>query len=144
MNNIQNSFLHDAKGTFSIKIEALFESAHYLYNYYPDGSDEPMHGHSWKVILHLSRKGGGKGDDGISYDFIPAGDKLKEMTQKLDHTVINHIEDFKGINPTAENIALWLYAGLRKPVIETGGIIKKITVFEGPSNSAEFVPENAD
>ncbi|EMG12744.1 6-pyruvoyl tetrahydropterin synthase domain protein [Leptospira interrogans serovar Grippotyphosa str. LT2186] len=43
-------------GRFYIRIEERFESSHYLYKYFPDGSDEPIHGHSWKVELYLSGK----------------------------------------------------------------------------------------
>jgi 6-pyruvoyltetrahydropterin/6-carboxytetrahydropterin synthase len=138
----KKSFLSESEGNFAIRIESSFESAHFLYNYFPDGSDEPMHGHSWKAVVYLGQIGGGAGEDGICYDFIPAGNKLKELTGILDHTVINHISDFAGINPTAENIARWLYAGLKTAVSENSGMVHKIEVFEGPVNAAVFIPND--
>ncbi len=142
MNHTESqSFLSSVKGRFSVRIEASFESAHYLYQYYPDGSDEPLHGHSWKVIVHLARQDHSVGKDGICIDFVPAGKKLQELAGKLDHAVINHIPDFKEINPTAEHIAKWICAGLMPSAAESGGMILKIEVFEGPVNAAVFEPE---
>ena len=44
-------------GKFSIRIEARFESAHFLRSY--RGVAEPLHGHSYKVEAVLSAAGAG-------------------------------------------------------------------------------------
>ncbi|WCL50306.1 6-pyruvoyl trahydropterin synthase family protein [Leptospira sp. GIMC2001] len=129
----------DEKGEFYIRIEGRFESAHYLYEYFPDGSDEPIHGHSWKVEVYLAGKNGLRAD-GISYDFISAKSKLKELVDTIDHLMINDLPEFKGVNPTSENIAKWFFYGLKSSVDETGGIIQKIVIHEGPENIAYFIP----
>ncbi len=131
----------DEKGKFYIRIEGRFESSHYLYNYFPDGSDEPHHGHSWKVEIYLTGKNGLR-SDGISYDFISAKKILKELVDSLDHILINDHPDFKGINPTSENIAKWFYNGLKKEVHATEGIVLRIVIHEGLENLAFYEPVN--
>lgn len=136
---VKGDFIH-VRGDFLIKIDSRFESSHYLYHYFPDGSDEPLHGHSWQVELLISRKGGGVGEDGISYDFVKANEQLKILTDRLDHTNINTLPEFSGINPTTENIIRFLYAGLTDVVDESGGVIREIRLHEGPNFSVTFSP----
>jgi 6-pyruvoyltetrahydropterin/6-carboxytetrahydropterin synthase len=127
-------------GTFYVRIEGRFESAHYLYDYFPDGSDEPIHGHSWKVeVLLFSTQNIGK--DGISYDFLSARNRLNDLVKSIDHILINDHPDFQKINPTSENVARWFYVGLKEEVEKTGGKIKQIVIHEGPENLAFYEPK---
>lgn len=129
----------EAKGNFFIRIEGRFESAHYLYNYFPDGADEPIHGHSWKVEVYLASKENIR-KDGISFDFLTVRNKLNEMIAKIDHILINQHPDFQTINPTSENIARWFYFGLNEEVQKQNGKILRIVIHEGPENLAFFEP----
>ena len=131
----------ESKGKFFVKIEGKFESAHFLYKYFADGSDEPMHGHSWKVEIFLEGKENIR-PDGISYDFLSARNKLMELVHSIDHISINDHPDFKGVNPTSENIARWFYYGLKDTVQATNGKILRIVIHEGPENLAFFEPDN--
>lgn len=126
-------------GTFYIRIEGRFESAHYLYQYFSDGSDEAIHGHSWKVEVFLSSNENIR-PDGISFDFVTAKQKLSELLQSIDHILINEHPDFKGINPTSENIARWFYSGMKTEVIQANGKVDRIIIHEGPENLAYFEP----
>lgn len=129
----------NVQGKFYVRIEGRFESAHYLYNYFPDGSDEPIHGHSWKVEVSLASRSN-IGVDGISYDFLRARNRLNELVHSIDHILINEHPEFKGINPTSENVARWFFNGLKDEVEQSGGIIKLIVIHEGPENLAFFEP----
>jgi len=129
------------KGKFYIRIEGRFESAHYLYKYFPDGSDEPIHGHSWKVEVFLASKDESLNLVGISFDFLSVRKKLDQLIASIDHTLINTHSDFKDVNPTSENIAIWFYEGLKEEVSARNGKIKKIVIYEGPENLAFFEPE---
>ncbi len=129
----------EESGNFYVRIEGRFESAHFLYDYFPDGSDEPIHGHSWKVEVFLTGERN-IGPDGISYDFLTARTRLLELVHSIDHILINDHVDFKGINPTSENVARWFYRGLKNEVTKTNGRIKRIVIHEGPENLAFFEP----
>lgn len=128
-------------GDFFIRIEGRFESSHYLYKYFPDGSDEPIHGHSWKVEVYLAGQNG-LGEDGISYDFLTARTKLQSLLHTIDHILINDLPEFAGINPTSENIAKWFYYHLKDEVHKTGGEVRKIVIHEGLENLAYFIPKS--
>lgn len=128
-------------GAFEVDITGRFEASHYLYSYFPDGSDEPLHGHSWKVIVTLARKDGGVDAKGLSVDYLAARIRLDEMLDRLEHVVINRLPEFEGVNPTSENIARWFFAGLRREAEAAGGVIRRVRIFEGPENSAVFEPE---
>ena len=129
-----------AGGFFEVDIEGRFEASHYLYAYFPDGSDEPLHGHSWKVIVTLSRKDGAVDAKGLSVDYLAARQRLDLMLERLEHVVINSLAEFKGINPTSENIARWFATGLRAEAEQAGGVVRRVRIFEGPENSAVFEP----
>ncbi len=80
------------------------------------------------------------GDDGISFDFLTSKQKLKELVGRLDHILINDLEEFKKINPTSENIARWFYHYLKESVHTAGGKVDRIVIHEGPENLAFFEP----
>ena len=131
------------EGNFSIKINASFESAHYLYDYMSDGSDEPVHGHTWKVEIEISSDDFSLDEKDICYDFIEAQNRLKELVDRIDHICINDLEEFKGINPTTENIARWFYMGL-KDVLERStkkARLLAVYIHEGPHNVAVYRPK---
>lgn len=60
-----------------------------------------LHGHNWIIVVTCRRAE--LDDYGMVIDFM----KIKETVSQLDHTNINEV--LGGINPTAENIARWLY-----------------------------------
>lgn len=128
-------------GDFEIQIQGRFESSHSLYEYFPDGSDEPLHGHSWLVQVVLSSKDGKCGPDGIVYDFLEARAGLDALIQRIDHRVINDLPEFHKVNPTTENVARWFARGLQGAVASSGGKIRRIVVHEGPDNQATFYPD---
>lgn len=132
---------NELKGNFYIRIEARFEASHYLYSYFPDGLNEPLHGHSWTVELYVGRSGGGTGVDGISYDFLEAKKRLDSLASIIDHTCINDLDDFSGVNPTSENLARWFYSGLKESISQSGGEIREIRIYEGPHFMACFNPD---
>lgn len=134
------SGFQDEAGDFEVRIEGRFSAAHFLMKYFPDGSDEPLHGHSWLVEVTLGREGGGIGDDGICFDFLAARRRLDQLCERIEHVVINDLAEFNAVNPTAENVARWFYRGLKSEVENSGGRVMEIRVHEGPGNIAIFRP----
>lgn len=127
-------------GDFTVRIMGRFESSHFLYRYFPDGSDEPLHGHSWLVEVYLQRDGGSTGPDGIAIDFLAARQRLDQLTDRMEHVTINNLYEFAGVNPTAENIARWFARGVDPAARESGGRVCEVRVHEGPDNFAIFRP----
>ncbi len=127
-------------GRFKICIEGSFDSAHYLYQYLPNGEDEPLHGHSWRVQVIIAPKGGVLQESGISYDFLAVRNRFDQLLERIGHLCINDLQEFKGVNPTAENVARWFYQGLQDAVEKQNGHILEIRLHEKPGNVAIFEP----
>ena len=85
--------------------EIYFSSAHHLRNYC--GKCENIHGHNWKVRLYVTRSE--LTATGFVMDFKDIDRILKKITEALDHCDLNSINEFSDINPTAENIAKYLF-----------------------------------
>lgn len=121
---------------FFVTIRDSFESAHSLRAYFPDGTDEPLHGHSWRVEVALTNMGQNLDDSGICVDFLACQQALRDAVALLDHRNINEVDGFRSVNPTTENICAWFFQKLDSVARNAGGRIKAITVWEGPNNSA--------
>lgn len=124
--------------TFTVRVEARFESAHYLREY--RGISEPLHGHSYKVEADLAARGGGIDGDAIAVDFVSAKRKLEALAKTLDYGCINDIPPFTTINPSAENIAEWFADELQRAVSSEDAVVVAVTIWEGPVNSVTYRP----
>ena len=95
---------------FEIKVEEEFEAAHRIVDY--PGKCNRLHGHNWKVEMKIS----GSSLDGLGMliDFKAAKAMLQEVVNSLDHRFLNELEPFSEINPTAENIARYIYQELKQ------------------------------
>jgi len=77
-----------------------FEAAHKLPNY--KGKCQRLHGHTYKVELVVE---GERNESGMVLDFKVLSEIAKLIRETLDHSYLNDIIP----NPTAENIAEWIY-----------------------------------
>jgi 6-pyruvoyltetrahydropterin/6-carboxytetrahydropterin synthase len=125
-------------GKFSIRIEARFESAHFLRTY--RGIAEPLHGHSYLVEARLSATGAGVDEDAIAVDFVTSKSALDQLAKRLDYKCINDVAPFTEINPSAENIAEWFWRELAAVVASENARVDEVTVWEGPANAATYRP----
>jgi 6-pyruvoyltetrahydropterin/6-carboxytetrahydropterin synthase len=85
-----------------------FESAHFLPNVPDTHRCKTMHGHSYRVDVHVT----GAVDEysGMVIDFFDVDDAFEPVMAALDHQVLNTVEGLE--NPTAENIAIWIFRAL--------------------------------
>lgn len=120
---------------YSIKVEADFSSAHNLRGY--KGKCEDLHGHNWKVQVSVEQE---KLDKiGMVADFRMIKIHLHEILERLDHKYLNNIPYFsgaskKGVNPTSENIAKYIYDCLKTRISGLGSV----TVWESENCSATY------
>jgi 6-pyruvoyltetrahydropterin/6-carboxytetrahydropterin synthase len=124
--------------TFTVRVEARFEAAHYLREY--RGISEPLHGHSYKVEAELAGAGGGIDRDAIAVDFVSAKAKLEALAKKLDYGCINEVPPFDRINPSAENVAHWFHRELSEAVARENAVVRAVTIWEGPVNAVTYRP----
>lgn len=82
-----------------------FDAAHYL-PHVPDGHKcKNMHGHTYRLRVFI--KGTPGSDTGWIIDFKELKDTVKPLIDVLDHTLLNEVPGLE--NPTAENIAVWIW-----------------------------------
>ena len=82
------------------------EAAHYLPNV-PDGHKcARMHGHSFRIEIHVSGHAGE--DSGWVMDFADLRRAFQPLFDQLDHHCLNEVEGLE--NPTSENLARWILA----------------------------------
>lgn len=107
-----------------------FEAAHLLPTF-PDGHKcRRLHGHSFRVDVHV----GGNVEPARGYlmDYGQIKDACAPLREALDHRYLNEIEGLR--NPTSENIAAWLWTRLqeRLPGLE------RIVVHETCTSRCEY------
>ena len=95
---------------YEIKIVTTFAAAHSLRNY--PGNCKNIHGHNWKIEVVMQSEH--LDDLGMSIDFRMLKQETEGLLNTLDHTFLNDHSPFNTINPTAENMARWLYEALSK------------------------------
>ena len=130
----------------TVSRRAHFNAAHKLYR--PDWTDEKnhevfgrcanknFHGHNYELIVSLT--GEIDKETGYVYDLGKLKDIIKsEVEDYLDHKNLNlDIDDFKNLNPSAENIAVLIYNRLIKHFDDSYKL--KITLYETPRNFVEY------
>lgn len=115
---------------FTLKTILDFAAAHSLRGY--DGDCAKLHGHNWKVEVQVC--GNRLNDIGMLIDFKKIKQHAKQAVEELDHTFLNDHPHFQRVNPTAENIAQYLYTEMAKR-IETEDIkMHSITIWENDRN----------
>lgn len=82
-----------------------FEAAHRLPNVPPDHKCARLHGHSFRVELHVA--GPVDEETGWVMDFAEIKTAFRPLYDQLDHHYLNEIEGLS--NPTSENLARWIW-----------------------------------
>lgn len=123
-----------------------FNAAHRLFNpAWDDATNEKVfgkcalphyHGHNYELDVKVT----GKPDKETGYvmDMKELSDLVKrEIHARFDHRNLNlDTEEFKNLNPTAENIAIVIYKILRPLIPEKLDL--KIRLYETPRNFVEY------
>jgi 6-pyruvoyltetrahydropterin/6-carboxytetrahydropterin synthase len=118
---------------FSVSVETHFRASHQLD--LEDGSKEPAHNHDWSVTAKISSNK--LNNMGVVMNF----EKLKAMMNKVvaefDNSDLETVDYFQQNNPSAENVAKYIYEKLHKRLPKEVKL-RKISVVEEPGCSAEF------
>ena len=122
---------------YEVTVESGFSSGHYLRNY--RGRCENPHGHNYKVRLTL--RGRELDATGLLLDFKLLKQVMRPAVEYLDHRMINDLEPFTTINPSAENLARYFYDETRAQLHEmTQGrvTVKDCTLYETDTSFARY------
>jgi 6-pyruvoyltetrahydropterin/6-carboxytetrahydropterin synthase len=116
---------------YKLSVTRSFSSAHCLREY--KGRCENLHGHNWKI--RAAFYGTELDDTGVLIDFTDIKTHLNKIINYLDHKFLNKIAPFDRINPTSENVAVFVLERLKD--IETKNAkVCEVEVWESESSSA--------
>ncbi|MDH5710632.1 MAG: 6-carboxytetrahydropterin synthase QueD [Gammaproteobacteria bacterium] len=123
---------------YQLKVITEFASAHTLRDY--PGACSRMHGHNWKVELEAIAT---KLDEvGMGVDFKKMKMVAREVGDRLDHRYLNELEPFTKINPTAENIAAYLYREISAKLNTDTIKVSAVTLWETERACVKYSEEN--
>ncbi len=112
------------------------EAAHYLPGLPEDHKCRRLHGHSFRVEIHIA----GPVDVASGWVMDFAGIKLAfaPLYEQLDHRCLNDIQGLE--NPTSENLARWIWDRLQPELPQLSRIVIRETasagcVYDGPEDS---------
>ena len=118
---------------FTIRVETHFLATHQLT--LPDGSKEPIHRHKWSVTADVS--GEKLNSMGLVMDFNQLKAIIDDIVAEFDNTALDRISYFQQDNPSAENVAKYIYEKLRIK-LPKGVKLRNIRIVEEPGCWAKF------
>ena len=119
---------------FELDVIREFSSAHCLKGYCGNCSEK--HGHNWSVQVFIRSE---KLDEiGIAVDFKALKRELDALLGELDHKDLNSIPPFDKLNPTSENIAMYIYKLLSEKLNGNGVKVYRVRVGENASSGASY------
>ncbi|MBU6376084.1 MAG: 6-pyruvoyl tetrahydropterin synthase family protein [Bdellovibrionales bacterium] len=123
---------------FELRVQVEFCAAHHLEGY-PGDCARP-HGHNW--MLEVFARSTKLDSIGMAVDFRKLKGAAKELVSAWDHRDLNQLEDFRTINPSAEQIAKLSYERLSAILNEGQTWIEKVTIWENSRCSASYFEEH--
>ena len=107
--------------------EFTFEAAHRL-PYAGDGHKcTRLHGHSFRVELHVS--GEPHAEKGWIVDFSEIKAAFRPLHDQLDHSYLNEVDGLE--NPTSEHLALWIWKRVRPALPGLSKVVVRETCTSG-------------
>jgi 6-pyruvoyltetrahydropterin/6-carboxytetrahydropterin synthase len=122
---------------YEITVEAGFSSGHYLRNYH--GRCENPHGHNYKVRVTLI--GAALDQTGLLLDFKQLKQVMRPVIDRIDHQMLNDLEPFTTVNPSAENLAHYFYQQTNEQLADMTASrvrVKDCTIWETDTASATY------
>jgi len=115
-----------------ISKDFTFEAAHLLPCVPKGHKCGRLHGHSFKIKIYVE----GEVDPVMGWvkDFADIKESFAPMLKTLDHSFLNDIPGLE--NPTSENLALWVWDGLKPDLpelsrIEVSETCNSMCIYEG-------------
>tara|TARA_B100000686_G_scaffold116971_1_gene124198 strand:+ start:67 stop:435 length:369 start_codon:yes stop_codon:yes gene_type:complete len=119
---------------YDVTVKTGFSAAHQLRLY--DGKYENLHGHNWTAQVTV------EADElnpiGVGIDFVELKEMVEKILSRLDYQNINEISPFDKENPSAENIARWLFLELKTEIDTKSTRVKRVEVCEMEGCGASY------
>ena len=121
---------------FEITVEETFAAGHALRNY--RGKCENVHGHNYRVQVTLA--GEQLDSAGLLIDFVELKKALHAVVDRLDHQFLNELPPFDKLNPSAENMARYIFEELGPRLPQDRVTVSAVKLWETDTASATYRP----
>ncbi len=119
---------------YKLTVQLEFSAAHHLRDYL--GKCSRLHGHNYRVEVTISATE--VDDSGMLIDFGRLKQISEQVVDELDHSLLNEHPFFQQNNPTAENIARYLYTQVAEALTDTEVSLTAVRVWESATSSATY------
>ena len=120
---------------FEVTIEETFAAGHALRNYH--GKCENVHGHNYRCQVTL--EGRQLDSIGLLVDFVELKRVVHSVLDRMDHQWLNEFPPFDAINPSAENMARYIYEEVHAGLQTKEGVnIASVKLWETDTCSATY------
>jgi 6-pyruvoyltetrahydropterin/6-carboxytetrahydropterin synthase len=122
---------------FEVTIEETFAAGHALRNY--RGKCENVHGHNYRCQVTL--EGTELDSIGLLVDFVELKKVVHGVLDRMDHQWLNEFPPFDILNPSAENMAKYIYDEVNEGLKTRQGVkVGAIRLWETDTASATYRP----
>ncbi len=118
---------------FEVSVEKTVAAAHRLFDY--DGPCEALHGHNYRVQVFYA--GTELDRFGMLVDFGDIKRVFHAVLDTIDHTYLNDLPAFQNLSPSAENIAAYVFHGMKQMSFERAAL-RRVSVWETPTQVATY------
>jgi 6-pyruvoyltetrahydropterin/6-carboxytetrahydropterin synthase len=122
---------------FEVTIEETFAAGHALRNY--RGKCENVHGHNYRCQVTL--EGAQLDSIGLLVDFVELKRVVHGVLDRMDHQWLNEFPPFDVLNPSAENMAKYIYDEVAAGMPPREGVrVAVIRLWETDTASTTYRP----
>jgi 6-pyruvoyltetrahydropterin/6-carboxytetrahydropterin synthase len=122
---------------FEVTIEETFAAGHALRNY--RGKCENVHGHNYRAEVTL--RGAELDAIGLLVDFVELKRVVHAVLDRMDHQWLNDFPPFDTLNPSAENMAKYIYDEVSAGLTAKEGVrVASVRLWETDTASAAYFP----
>jgi len=120
---------------FEVTIEETFAAGHALRNYH--GKCENVHGHNYRCQVTL--EGEQLDSIGLLVDFVELKRVVHGVLDRMDHQWLNEFPPFDVLNPSAENMAKFIYDEVKQGLSARDGVrIGMVRLWETDTANATY------
>ena len=122
---------------YEVTIIKSFSAAHLLNQI--GGKCEELHGHNFKVEVTVAAADLNK--SGLLIDFRVVKKWLTVILDQMDHQHLNELPFFSRLNPSAENIAKYIYGEMKLKAEQAEVKVARVKVWESENAVVTYIPD---
>ena len=124
---------------FELKVKTDFAAAHKLTMV--GEKCENLHGHNWNVEVYVA--GEKLNSAGVLVDFGDIKKAVRAIMKELDHKYLNELEAFSHIQPSSEQIAIYIAGRLQGFLdkLDEPVRVSRVSAWESANACATYIPE---